>query len=156
MNPRPDPQWDAAVDRELKNLPELPAPGTLAPRVMAAIRRRGAIRWYSQPWPMWPAALRAVSLAVMLAFFGGLCFASWKFSEAGSVMAATRSFAGWMSGWDTILNTLNTLAGALRLAVGRIDAAILIAVLAAAAISYAACVGLGTVFTRFAFVRSRN
>ena len=50
---------EAAIDRELKALQDLPAPRTLAPRIMAAIAARAPVPWYRQSWQMWPVPLRA-------------------------------------------------------------------------------------------------
>ena len=79
MNPDYEQQSSAEVDRLLKELPELTAPATLAPRVMNAIHRQAspARRWSWETWPrLWQAAL----LVALLALFGGLCLAASKFS----------------------------------------------------------------------------
>jgi len=50
MNPyKPESDWEAHLDRQLRELPDRPAPTTLMPRVLAAIRAR-ALPWYQRTW----------------------------------------------------------------------------------------------------------
>jgi hypothetical protein len=50
-------------------------------------------------------------------------------------------------------NTVSVLLGAVVLAVKQLNTGIIIAVLAALAVGYAICLGLGTVCVRIAFAR---
>ena len=61
MNSEYEKRLEAEIERELKGLPELTAPGTLVSRVMAAIEQRADRPWYRQPWQAWPVALRAAA-----------------------------------------------------------------------------------------------
>jgi len=93
---------EEAVDRDLKCLPELRAPNTLMFRVMKVIEARLGLPWYRQSWQMWPVALQAVSLVVLLAIFGSLCFGTWKLTHLESVAAATGSVGHWFGGFGVI------------------------------------------------------
>ena len=153
MKPEYEKELEAEIDRELKGLPELPAPDTLASRVMLAIESRAKVAWYRQPWQMWPAALRMGSLVLLLALFGGLCFAGWRLAQGEAFIGATREFGRWLSGVSALENTLNVLLGAVVLAVKQLGTGFIVAALAALAIGYAICLGLGTVCVRIAFAR---
>jgi hypothetical protein len=153
MKPEYDEELEAVIDRELKGLPELPAPDTLASRVMLAIESRAKVAWYRQPWQMWPAALRMGSLVLLLALFGGLCFAGWRLAQSEAFIGATHQLGRWLSGVSALGNTLSVLLGAMVLAVKQLGTGFLIAALTAVAVGYALCLGLGTVCVRIAFAR---
>jgi uncharacterized BrkB/YihY/UPF0761 family membrane protein len=151
MKPEFDKQLEAEIDRELKSLPELPAPPTLATRVMSAIERRANRAWYRQPWQEWPAALRMVSLVILLALFGGLCVAGCRLAQGEAFIATTHQLGRCLSGLGTLGNAAGVLLGAVVLAVKQLGTAIIVAALAAVAVGYAICLGLGTVCVRLAF-----
>lgn len=139
-----------AVHRELRSLPELEAPKNLGPNVMAAIRACSVLPWYRRPWPVWPKALQAASLILMLALFGGLCFAVWELSQAQSAVKAMKAAGQWVSMAGLIWTTLGALGSAILAFVKELNTAFVIAGIFIAVFSYAACIGLGTVFFRFA------
>ena len=98
MNANHDHELEARIDRELKSLPPLSAPPTLAPSIMARLAGQEEVAWYRRAWPAWPLALRAASLVVLLALFGGLCFAGWSASHAPGVTTATGKVGGMLAG----------------------------------------------------------
>ena len=153
MNLEYEKELEAAIDRELKGLPELPAPDTLALRVMVAIESRAKVAWYRQPWEMWPAPLRMGSLALLLALFGGLCFGGWRLAQGEAFIGATHKLGQWLAGVSALGNTLSVLLGAVVLAVKQLGTGFLVAALMAVAVGYAVCLGLGTVCVRIAFAR---
>lgn len=146
-----DKQLELATSRELKSLPELTAPASLANRVMAAIESRTCVPWYRRPWVTWPVALRMASFATMLALFGGLCFAGWELSQTESALSAMHRGAQCFSGLNTIGSLFNILAGSVVLVVKKLGTAFIIASLIAAGLSYAMFMGLGTIYFRLAF-----
>ena len=117
MNPDYEQQLEARIDRELKQLGELSAPTTLASRVMRVIEQRAVLPWYRRSWQTWPLGLQAVSLAVLLAMFGGLCWGAWELTRAGSMTAVAQKFAGEFADLDVIWRTLGVLGNALVLAI---------------------------------------
>ena len=153
MNPEYEKQLEAEINRQLKGLPPLVAPATLIARVLTAIENRVALPWYRQSWPMWPMALRAVSLLILLSVFGALCFAGWKVSQAQSVLTAMHTMAGWFSGVSVVWNTLNALGGAVIVVAKHLGTGFIIACFVAAALGYGLFVGLGTFYVRLAFAR---
>jgi hypothetical protein len=144
---------EGEIDRELKALPELPAPRTLAPRVLAAIAQQARVPWYRQSWQGWPVPLQAAALVFLLAMFAGLCFAGWRLPQSGVFAAALRQIAGYLAGLGTIWNTVNVLVGAMALVVRNLGTGFLIAVLVDIGLGYALCVSLGTFYVRLAFAR---
>ena len=153
MNSEYEKRLENEIHRELKKLPELIAPRTLISRVMAAIEARLRLPWYRQSWQVWPLALRAVSLVILLALFGGLCFGAWKLSHAEAVVAAMQRPLGLLSGLGVIFHAISVVLTSLILAVKQLGAGILIGCLAALAFGYAMCVGLGTVYLRLGLAR---
>lgn len=153
MNSEYEKRLEREIDRELKGLPELGAPGTLAGRVMRAVEQRGRAPWYRQSWQMWPVALRVGSLALLLALFGGICLAGWELRHAAAVVAAGQEAGRWLSGLSSIWNLVTVLYGALTLVVKQLGIAFVIACGVAVALAYAMCFGLGTVYVRLALAR---
>jgi hypothetical protein len=153
MNPDYDNQLEAAINRELKALPELAAPGALAGRVMAAIEQRARVPWYQRSWQTWPVALQASSLVVLLALFGGLCFGGWQLSQTGTATLALHRVGGWFSGLNVIGNTFNVLVNAAVLVAKKLGTGVIVACLIAVGTGYAMCIGAGTVYFRLAFAK---
>ena len=153
MNENKNPQLEAAVDHELKALPNLRAPQTLLPRVMAVIEQRALLPWYRRAWQTWPRALQVVSMLILLVAFAGLCFGSWQLVHAPAVASATREASGWIRMLSTTLSTLGVLANALAVAVRSLGPLVLFGIMMALLLGYAACVGFGTLYVRLAFAR---
>jgi hypothetical protein len=153
MNPDYDKQLEAAISRELKAMPELAAPGGLANRVMRVIEQRAAAPWYRRGWQTWPLALQGGSLVCLLAAFALLCFGSWRLAHYAALTPAAREVSGWFNLADAVWNAANALANALGLAFRSLGPAVLIGGAVMLLVSYAACVGLGTVYWRLAYAR---
>ena len=153
MNANHDSELERRLDRELKSLPLLAAPPTLAPRVLAAIGSRAASPWYRQPWQAWPVPTRAAALAVLALFFASLCLGVWRLPDTEGYLAASRHATGWFSCLTTLWNALHAVLDALARAVHQLNRGILVGCLAAVALAWAICLGLGTVCLRFALAR---
>jgi hypothetical protein len=65
----------------------------------------------------------------------------------------SRQAAGWFSGLTTLWNALNALVGTLAQAVQQLGRGFLIGALAAVALAWAMCLGVGTACVRLAFAR---
>ena len=79
-------ELEREIDAALRSLPAPRAPGTLTPRVMAAVRARGEAPWYRRPWFAWPAAGRLAAATVALLLIGA---AIWWMPSALQVTART-------------------------------------------------------------------
>jgi hypothetical protein len=153
MNENENSRLEAAVDRELKALPNLRAPQRLLTRVMAVIEQRAVLPWYRRAWQTWPVSLQVVSLIVLLVAFGGLCFGSWQLVHAPAVTAAAGEASGWFRILSTGFSTLGVLANALALAVKSLGPLALFGIGMALLLGYATCIGFGTLYVRLAFAR---
>jgi len=156
MNPEYDNELEAQIDRELKGLGELRAPATLASRVLRAIEQRAARPWHQRAWQTWPAGLQTVSLVMLLAMFGGLCFAAWTLTHSGAGEAALQTAGGWFSVFGAISRTLTVLTEAASLAVHQLGTRVIAGGLAVLVMAWIACVGLGTMCVRLALRPTTN
>jgi hypothetical protein len=153
MHPEQQRELEQEIDQALRGLPDLQAPASLRARVMLAIERRRALRWYNQPLQNWPMPLRVTAIAILLGLFGGLCFASWRLTRAAGVSAAMQEIGGMFSGVTTVWNVVNTLLSAIVMVVKHLGTAFMIGCLVIAALGYAMCLGLGTAWVRLALAR---
>jgi hypothetical protein len=153
MNAEYEKQLEAVVRRELDALGELEAPPEIGRRVMRVIGRRAALPWYRREWQTWPMALRAASLAGLVAAFACLCFGTSQLGRFASFTPAAREVSGWFSLADAAWNTVNVLTNAMELAFRSLGPAVLIGTAVLLLFCYAACLGLGTIYWRFAYAR---
>jgi hypothetical protein len=153
MNAEYEKQLEAGIRRELNALGELEAPPEIARRVMRVIGQRAAAPWYRREWQTWALALRGGSLAGLLAAFALICFGSWRLAHFAALTPAARQVSVWVSLADTVWNAANALANALGLAFRSLGPAVLIGSAVMLLVSYATCVGLGTVYWRLAHAR---
>ena len=153
MNTNHDNELEARIDRELKSLPPLAAPPTLAPRVMALVASRAAAPWYRRAWPMWPVSLQAASLVLLLAMFGGLCFAGWQVSHAASVTTAAQKVGGAFSVVSVVWRTLGVLGDSAAQVIRHLGTGFVCALVAVGLAGYAMLLGLGSACYRLAYTR---
>jgi hypothetical protein len=150
MSPEHEKQLELEIQRELKALPELPAPVTLAGRVMKALAQQRAAPWYCRPWMMWPVALRVVSLALLLAFSCGIWFGAMELWASPPVTVLVREMGRWFSGASALWRSFEMLVGILVGYATSLKPAVIAGVLAAVALAYgsfllltAGCLHLG-------------
>ena len=151
MNSNDDQQLESAVRRELKALPELPAPAALINRVMAAIELRQNAPWYRRSWTTWPVTLQVAAFATLLVVFGGLCLAGWELSHAQTLAQAQHQIGQRLSGFSALGNLLTSLASSVVLVGKKLGTPFWVACLFVAGMSYAVFLSLGTVYFRLAF-----
>ena len=140
-------QLEVAIDRELKALPEIPAPASLIVRVMQAIAQRQALPWFKRAWQTWPASLQVVSFVGLALLFTGTCLGVWELVTLG-----VRHYGSTLSVLGTIWTTITVLFGALVTAVNQLPRGVLIGCVAAVVLGYTMCAAMGT----FAFALIRN
>ena len=153
MNPNYENELEARIDRELKSLPPLAAPATLAPRVLARINSPAAEPWYRRAWQTWPMPLRAASFAVLLAFFGALCLGGLQISRAPEVAEAAQKASGAMAAVHLICKTASVLGDAAMQVIHQLNPYILFALIAMMGLGYALMLGIGAAGYRIAFAR---
>lgn len=144
---------ESEIDRELKSLPELPAPPSLLLRVLAAIEQRLNLPWYKRSWQRWPVGLRVLSLALLLALFGAICFGSWKLTHLESFATALQRAGGWFASLGALWHVLLTVLNAMVLAIKYLGTGFIIACFVALGLGYGLCMGLGTYYVRLGLAR---
>ncbi|HEU5126014.1 MAG TPA: hypothetical protein VFW05_18345 [Verrucomicrobiae bacterium] len=146
----------AAVDRELKQLPELRAPETLIARVMSKIERCEEPSARNISWTSWPLRWRIISLSVFATVFCLAAFGiQWLF-HAPFGTSLVRQMAQNASGLDVVWNTLSVLAGAAELALQKLGSRFLILSAALLITTYFVCIGLGTMMIQTAIARRKT
>jgi uncharacterized membrane protein len=153
MNPEYESKLEAAIDRELKGLPELTAPNSLSRRVMAAIERRATVPWYRTAWQNWPLSLRIPAMALLVVFFGALCFGVWKLPHTEVATVGAAKVSGWFSVFATLWNALNAVVGVFVLAFKQLGTGLIAAIVGAIVLAWVMCLGVGTACVRLAWAR---
>jgi len=152
MQTEPDPHLEEFIHQALRQLPELEAPKTLAPRVLAALQAQADRPWWQQAWWNWPLTAKAAFVAIALALVGLVGGGGWwvghgvtNYSQQVSERMAP--FSGlWQS-----LPSLSTLWAAL---LNHTNQSLLIFAVIAAGAMYLLSVGLGTMCFRLALKRA--
>lgn len=153
MNPNHEHELEALVDRELKSLPPLPAPPTLAPRILAVIAARAEAPWYRRPWPTWPLALQGSSLAILLALFATLCLGGGRLFQTEAVAETSAKVGGVLSVFELAWRTLGVLRDAGVQVLQHVGSGYVIGFAVVALMAYALCLALGSACVRFAYAR---
>lgn len=141
MNPEPD--LTELFDRELRQLPEMKAPRSLAPRVMTAVRARAAAAetpWWLQSWARWPMYARAAL------FIAALLIASLFFS--GSVVLDDQMRNAPPSGLASLLDTFAAYGSTATLLWQKLVQPLFLTRLAICITMYLVCIGLVTAMYR--------
>lgn len=145
-----DPKLESLVHAELRKLPPLKAPDTLAPRVLASIRQRAARPWWQRDWEQWPFAARVLLVALSLSLVTGLAGGGW-FIDAQFSACAQQAARRFQDLWTSV----SPWADSGMLLWGKmLQSTVLIYGLAFLALLYASCLGAGTLFVRLTFNRN--
>ena len=67
-----DPKLEALLSDELKALPPLQAPATLATGVMAILAARARVPWWQRAWWDWPLSAKAAFVVLTIAVAGAM------------------------------------------------------------------------------------
>lgn len=147
--------WNAetlerVLDRELKELPPVPAPRTLLHRVMLAVHERERVPWFRRAWPAWPRQAQCLSLALLGLIGLGVCVlffeAASGFSPAGAWTRLERLGRELMPAWQGIA----ALGNAGLLVFKTAGQQILLWGVGLALLAWLGCVGLTTACYRLA------
>lgn len=154
-NHQSDPSRDEvqALHEQLRRLPQLKAPSTLMPRVMAAIHAKRQLPWYKRTWWTWPLSAKILSGVLVLglgigaalllgpemgqAFLGG-CVS--KLQSVGNALAA-------------VVSPVESVIEALGFVLGKVNKAVWIGAAMLGGFLYLSCVGLGTMLYRMSYNR---
>lgn len=145
---------EAWLDAQLRQLPDRPAPASLAPRVMTALAARAHRPWYARPWLEWPRYARAMSLLAVSFVLGALTYATLHFSEFAAAGTVGARLNVWLAPLEAIWAAGLAVCEALGLLKQQVSVWVWIGLGALGTLMYAVCVGLGTVLYRLAFHKS--
>ena len=104
--------WEQQLHRELEDLPELQAPSTLIPRVMAHIRSETDVPLYQRSLWQWPAALRVAAMAAMVAVVAALACGipmAWEWVVVPALAECKAAVVAW---WQPLGHAASSLFGA--------------------------------------------
>lgn len=144
MNPPSahEPRATRALDRALRDLPNLPAPPALERRVLAAIAREKALPWWRRDFQHWPVAARGGFLVLTLGLASLGLVAVPGTPGNGAVPFPTR-FAGEPAWLDALISACSAVRHLGEILLRHLPPLWLYAALAVVAAAHAACVGLG-------------
>jgi len=149
--PTDERELEGLIHRELRRLPELEAPGTLIPRVMATIAARAQLPWWRRAWLTWPSAMQVLSVLLLLAAVGVAAswgLRTWEFCTGHPLLQKTlQSLASFSFLWQVPLVLLNALGVVVR----SHSQQLMIYGGGLLAVMYLSCVGLGTACYRVVF-----
>jgi len=146
MQSNPDPNLAAALDAELKKLPPVPAPASLAPRVLALLAARAAQPWWRRVWWEWPLAAKAAFVLIAFAIAGvagggGVILGD---STTEYSLKVTDKLGLLTPLWNMLLALLNVA----QVLWDKLGQPYLLYLAAAGAAAYLVCIGAGTMFLR--------
>jgi hypothetical protein len=93
-------ELERRVHDEIRRLPDPLAPGTLLPRILAAVDAWANRPWYARAWFTWPLAWQAVSVALVAL----AVYATWTAPPLPASIVATTSAGSVI--WRTLFEPL--------------------------------------------------
>lgn len=151
MTPEQESKLEAALDRELKALPPLKAPGTLAPAVMAVLAARARLPWWQRAWWDWPVAAKAAFVILTLSV-AGLVSGGTLFLEDNAVDYSS-NLVERVSVLGVVLDVVTPFFWVAHLVWEKMAQPFLLYALVCLGALYLTCVGVGTACYRYALKR---
>lgn len=137
------------VHSQFQRLPEIEAPPTLIPRVLAAVRAKEQRAWWQRSWFDWPAGWQIFSLAFLLALpafvFVGSGWAWDRFQPN-----APDSILSFVTFLRALADIADGLGNALFVTLRSLEQPWVLACTGLMAVMYLTCIGLGTACVRVA------
>ncbi len=144
-------QLEKAIDRELRKLPDVPAPETLVHRVMLGVHRKERAPWWHQPWLTWPFGFQLASLILLLLSAGLVSYllgAAWDGVNVASVWQRVVASFAWL---QPFVEVAVALTNAVLVAFRAANQNLVLLGACIITLAYLTFVGLGTVCVRMAF-----
>jgi len=152
MKPDPEDRLASAIHRELRSLPDCPAPRTLAPRVLAALAARQHAPWWRKAWADWPPVMRSLFLACGATAAGLLILGGWQLPHWTGTLGGG-SVTGWLATLEAYMGLVFRLGEMFWLTLKSLPVQVAWAAAIMMGLAYATCVGLGTLGYRLALNR---
>jgi len=152
MSSEIDPKLASLLDAELKKLPPVKAPATLAPRIMAVLAARAHRPWWAHAWWDWPLAAKATFILLALALLGAVGGGGIILDDG--VTSYSQQMTERLAPVTSVGDTLLTLGNVVGLLWEKAAQPFLLHVLVAAGLLYLTCLGLGTACVRYALKRA--
>ena len=137
--------WDKALDRALKNLPEQPAPAGLIPFVISQLNARIEEKWYQRLWWRWPLWLRATSSILSLSLTVWLLLLGSRYYETSMIPALDRGINVCKTVFSSVASALGGIPCGFDSEVCRI---VFLAAGLLLLVMYLTCIGVGTIIYR--------
>jgi len=142
------------IHRELHQLPNLQAPTTLGPRVLAALAARQEAPWWKKSWAAWPTGMKLAFLVMGVAAISGLVVAGTTVPQLTTFPSGlTESIGGMFASVKPYFDVVAKFAGSVSLAAGAAGPKLYWYLAALVGLAYATCIGLGTLGYRLVFNR---
>lgn len=111
MKPESDPKLEALLSAELKRLPLVKAPPTLAANVLEQIAARARRPWWQHSWWDWPVTAKAAFLLIALAIVSAISRGGVLLDQglANYSQQVTEHLSPMASVWDTTQTLINAL-----------------------------------------------
>ena len=154
MNDVNERKLEDRIHQELRSLPNLKAPRTLGPRVLAAIAARRAAPWFRRTWAEWPFGVRALFFAFGLIALGVVVSTGLAAPQiAGFFANAGEWFTTQFTSLQPVVEFLDQAANEAGVTLEAIAPKLLLLTLVIGALAYGTCVALGTLGYRLVFNR---
>lgn len=148
MRPHPDDELEHWIDRELRGLPDRPAPETLMPRVLQAIAARQSLPWWRKSYVHWPPFARWFFLVASSGLAAFLAYGLWGMLNGATPEVLGAELRSIGAGWNVFRSLVETLGSAARILVKSAGAWWMWGAATVAGVSYLTTVSLGTVCWR--------
>lgn len=140
------------IHRELNQLPNLKAPSSLGPRVLAAIAARQEVPLWKKSWTDWPIGMKALFLVMGIAALGGLVMAGSAVPQLSSLASGVMdSFANMFAAARPYFEPFARLSGSIAPTLEAAGPKLFWYLAALVGIAYATCIALGTLGYRLVF-----
>jgi hypothetical protein len=150
MEISPDPELETFIHRRLRELPDLPAPQTLAPRVLAALQAR-AQAWWRRAWWDWPLAAQSAFVALALGVAGLVGGGGLVLNQ--NVSHVSQQLAEKLPQVPPLRDTISGWVSQAWAYAGTVSQPVWLGLLVSLAMTYLFCIGVGSAFFRVAVNR---
>jgi hypothetical protein len=154
MTPEHKNQLEARTNRVLRSLPELAAPRSLLPRVMASVESPAAVPAARAGWPSWPMPARVVSLVLLAGVLVAVCWLAGAAPRLGGLLP--RDAQLWTASLTALGHAAHTCWDVVADMAGHINQWVAAAGLVLLVLANGCCMALAALCARLTFSPARN